>query len=113
MQQQITGVNNLTVYYDEAPAYQEPKSQLEFSYRNFVVRKKPGYGLYSIVAPFGKVLHKSIEGDFSHIRSLEKQLDAFLAAHLFEEAFVDPEPPKPRRGRPPRHDLSHEASNQT
>jgi hypothetical protein len=92
----------LIIYYDEAPAYQEPKSQLEFRYKNFLVTKKPGYGLYSIVAPVGKVLHKSLEGDYSHIRSLEKQLDAFLAAHQFEEAFVDLEPPKPKRGRPPR-----------
>jgi hypothetical protein len=91
------------ITYYERPGWEEPKNQLEFDYRGFTVRKTLGYQLYSIIPPAGKVMHKELEGEFSHMRILEEKVDLFLAKHETPEAaFVDAEPPKPKRGRPPK-----------
>jgi hypothetical protein len=93
-------------YYDERPIWErEAPSQLEFDHRGFKVRKSVGFQLYSIVPPGGKVMVRELEGDFSHVRILEEKIDTFLKNHegKVEAAFIDPEPPKPKRGRPPKN----------
>jgi hypothetical protein len=96
-------------YYNDTPTIQKPVAQLEIEYRNFKVRKTPEYELYSIVPPQGKIMTKELEGDFSQLRLLEAQIDSFLANHQnIADAFIDAEPAKPKRGRPPKKNLPTE-----
>jgi hypothetical protein len=95
-------------YYDDRPKQQEMlHNELEFSYRDFKISKRPAYQLYFIVPPKGKVIHKELEGDFSNQRILEQRIDVFLANHpSIDDAYVDAEPPKPKKGRPPKNKTS-------
>ena len=94
-------------YYEDRPKSEQPSNQLEFAYRDFKVRKTSEYDLYSIVPPEGKIMRRELQGDFSSRRLIETQIDGFLANHQnIDDAFVDAEPPKPKRGRPPKSALS-------
>ena len=89
--------------FDDRPDTEIRNNPRDGSYRDFKIRKTPGYPLYSIVPPEGKVMHRELEGEFSHQRMLEQKIDVFLGAHeTRDDAFIDAEPPKPKRGRPPK-----------
>jgi hypothetical protein len=48
------------------PAFNDEK---KFDYKNFPIRKKQDFSLYAIVPPQGKQIHKTLEGDFSQLRT--------------------------------------------
>jgi hypothetical protein len=101
-------------YQDKDTPIGQPSDQLQLEYRGFKITKRPGYELYSIVAPSGKLMHKQLEGDFSNQRILRDQIDGFLANHeTIEDAFILPEPPKPKRGRPPTGNQQEELKEET
>ena len=92
----------MTIFYSEQPVWAEPLHQLEYQYKGFTVRKSKGFQLYYIVPPTGKILHRELEGEYTRRATLEISIDGFLKRHgSIDEAYIDPEPPAPKRGRPP------------
>jgi hypothetical protein len=87
-------------YFEEyKPAY--AAGELEVSYKNFRIRKKPEMNLYSIIIPEGKELHKSLAGEWTKLELIKSVIDQFLTEHgTIYAAFSDLPEPKRGRGRP-------------
>jgi hypothetical protein len=104
----------MVFYYNDAPDIKlQPSNQLQIEYRGFAIRKAPGYDHYGIVPPQGKQTCQQLEGDFTGRRIIENHIDTFLKEHTVEEAFVVPETPKPKRGRPPMGNQQEELKEET
>ncbi len=90
-----------THFYTEPSAAPVPPSpQLEIIYKNFVLHKRAGYHLWKIIPPEGKETHRALSGEWTKIETVKQAIDRFIHEEGFDKAFITPEPPPVKRGRP-------------
>ncbi len=93
-----------------------PKKQFEITYRDFLITKRNDFPLYRILPPGDKLLHRTIDGEFSKIELLKSQIDKFLDhdGQTVGQGYLDRPPPKPRGpGRPPSTPREKAEANNT